>query len=100
MGVDGGQGGAPVLGHEARVEVVGRDVQLVVDRTPAQPGEPDLEVVGEDFEPSWALIFDPELTTTYPGGVSVLNGRHAQLAWASLVWVAASLERLDHDMVG
>jgi spermidine/putrescine-binding protein len=33
----------------------------------------DLSVVGEDFEPSWALAFDPELTASYPGGVSLLN---------------------------
>jgi len=33
----------------------------------------DLSVVGEDFDPSWALAFDPDLTASYPGGVSLLN---------------------------
>lgn len=33
----------------------------------------DISVVGEDFEPSWALVFDPDLTAGYPNGVSLLN---------------------------
>ena len=33
----------------------------------------NLSVVGEDFPRSWALLFDPELTAEFPGGVSVLN---------------------------
>lgn len=33
----------------------------------------DTAVVGADFEPSWALVFDPEATAAYPGGVSLLN---------------------------
>ena len=33
----------------------------------------NLSVVGEDFPRSWALLFDPELTADFPGGVSVLN---------------------------
>ena len=33
----------------------------------------NMALVGEDFTPSWALIFDPEVTARFPGGVSVLN---------------------------
>jgi spermidine/putrescine-binding protein len=33
----------------------------------------DMSIVGEDFEPSWALAFDPEMTAGYPNGVSLLN---------------------------
>lgn len=33
----------------------------------------DISVVGEDFDPSWALVFDPDQTAGYPNGVSLLN---------------------------
>jgi len=33
----------------------------------------NVSVVGEDFPRSWDLLFDPELTADFPGGVSVLN---------------------------
>jgi spermidine/putrescine-binding protein len=33
----------------------------------------DISVVGEDFEPSWALALDPDMTASYAGGVSLLN---------------------------
>lgn len=57
----------------------------------------NLEVVGEDFEPSWALIFDPELTSGYPGGVSVLNDPRETMG-AALLYLGYSLNdtNLDH----
>ncbi len=33
----------------------------------------NVSVVGDDFPRSWDLLFDPELTADFPGGVSVLN---------------------------
>jgi len=33
----------------------------------------NISVVGDDFPRSWDLLFDPELTAEFPGGVSVLN---------------------------
>jgi spermidine/putrescine-binding protein len=33
----------------------------------------NLDVVGEDYEPSWGLVFDPDLVSTYPGGITLLN---------------------------
>jgi len=50
----------------------------------------NLAVVGEDFTPSWALIFDPELTTTFPGGVSVLNDPRETMG-AALKYLGYSL---------
>jgi spermidine/putrescine-binding protein len=54
----------------------------------------NLEIVGEDFEPSWALIFDPELTTTFPGGVSVLNDPRETMG-AALKYLGYSLNDTD-----
>lgn len=56
----------------------------------------NLEVVGEDFEPSWALIFDPELTTTFPGGVSVLNDPREAMG-AALMYLGYTLNDTDLD---
>lgn len=50
----------------------------------------NLDVVGEDFEPSWALVFDPELTSTYPGGVSLLNDPRETMG-AALKYLGYSL---------
>ena len=47
-------------------------------------------LVGEDFDPSWALVFDPELTTTFPGGVSVLNDPRETMG-AALKYLGYSL---------
>jgi spermidine/putrescine-binding protein len=54
----------------------------------------NLEVVGADFEPSWALIFDPELTTGFPGGVSVLNDPRETMG-AALKYLGYSLNDTD-----
>ncbi len=50
----------------------------------------NLSVVGEDFEPSWALVFDPELTATFPGGVSMLNDPRETMG-AALKYLGYSL---------
>ncbi|HVR79087.1 MAG TPA: spermidine/putrescine ABC transporter substrate-binding protein [Acidimicrobiia bacterium] len=54
----------------------------------------NLSVVGEDFEPSWALLFDPELTSTFPGGVSVLNDPRETMG-AVLKYLGYSLNDTD-----
>ncbi len=51
-------------------------------------------IVGEDFDPSWALIFDPALTSTYPGGVSVLNDPRETMG-AALEYLGYSLNDVD-----
>jgi spermidine/putrescine-binding protein len=53
-------------------------------------------VVGEDFPRSWGLIFDPELTATYPSGVSVLNDPRETMG-AALKYLGYSLN--DTDLV-
>lgn len=53
-------------------------------------------LVGEDFTPSWALIFDPELTTTFPGGVSVLNDPREAMG-AALKYLGYSLNDTDEE---
>jgi spermidine/putrescine-binding protein len=57
----------------------------------------NLEVVGEDFDPSWALLFDPELTADFPGGVSVLNDPREAMG-AALKYLGYSLNdtELEH----
>lgn len=54
----------------------------------------NLEAVGADFDPSWALIFDPELTTGFPGGVSVLNDPREAMG-AALKYLGYSLNDTD-----
>jgi spermidine/putrescine-binding protein len=50
----------------------------------------NLSVVGEDFEPSWALVFDPDLTSGYAGGVSLLNDPRETMG-AALKYLGYSL---------
>lgn len=50
----------------------------------------DMSIVGEDFEPSWALVFDPDLASQYPGGVSLLNDPRETLG-AALKYLGYSL---------
>jgi spermidine/putrescine-binding protein len=52
------------------------------------------EMVGEDFEQSWSLLFDPELTATFPGGVSVLNDPREAMG-AALMFLGHSLNDTD-----
>ncbi len=50
----------------------------------------NLEAVGDNFTPSWALVFDPELTSQFPGGVSVLNDPRETMG-AALKYLGYSL---------
>lgn len=54
----------------------------------------NLEAVGDLFTPSWALIFDPELTSQFPGGVSVLNDPRETMG-AALEYLGYSLNDAD-----
>lgn len=54
----------------------------------------NLSVVGEDFEPSWALALDPELNADYPGGVSLLNDPRETIG-AALKYLGYSLNETD-----
>lgn len=51
-------------------------------------------LVGDDYPSSWALIFDPELTANYPGGVSVLNDPRETMG-AALEYLGYSLNDTD-----
>ncbi len=53
-------------------------------------------IVGEDFEPSWALIFDPNLTSGFAGGVSVLNDPRETMG-AALKYLGYSLNDTNID---
>lgn len=57
----------------------------------------NVSIVGEDFPRSWALLFDPELTTGFPGGVSVLNDPREAMG-AALKYLGYSLNdtELEH----
>jgi spermidine/putrescine-binding protein len=50
----------------------------------------NMDVVGEDFEPSWALVFDPELVAEYPGGISLLNDPRETMG-AALMYLGYSM---------
>jgi len=54
----------------------------------------NVSVVGEDFPRSWALLFDPERTETFPGGVSVLNDPRETMG-AALKYLGYSLNDTD-----
>jgi spermidine/putrescine-binding protein len=54
----------------------------------------NVSVVGEDFPRSWALLFDPELTEEFPGGVSVLNDPREAMG-AALKYLGYSLNDTD-----
>jgi spermidine/putrescine-binding protein len=54
----------------------------------------NVSVVGEDFPRSWALLFDPELTADFPGGVSVLNDPREAMG-AALKYLGYSLNDTD-----
>ena len=53
-------------------------------------------LVGEGFEASWALVFDPELTSQYPGGVSILNDPRETMG-AALMYLGYSLNDTDEE---
>jgi spermidine/putrescine-binding protein len=54
----------------------------------------NLDLVGDLFVPSWALIFDPDLTSQFPGGVSVLNDPRETMG-AALEYLGYSLNDTD-----
>jgi spermidine/putrescine-binding protein len=54
----------------------------------------NVSAVGEDFPRSWALLFDPELTADFPGGVSVLNDPREAMG-AALKYLGYSLNDTD-----
>ena len=56
----------------------------------------NLSVVGEDFEPSWALALDPDLTASYPGGVSLLNDPRETIG-AALKYLGYSLNETTEE---
>ncbi len=51
-------------------------------------------LVGTDFAPSWSLIFDPAVTSAFPGGVSVLNDPRETMG-AALEYLGYSLNDTD-----
>jgi spermidine/putrescine-binding protein len=57
----------------------------------------NLELVGDAFVPSWALVFDPELTANFDGGVSLLNDPRETMG-AALEYLGYSLNdvTLEH----
>ena len=57
----------------------------------------NLEAVGDTFRPSWALVFDPNLTQNFAGGVSVLNDPRETMG-AALEYLGYSLNdtTLEH----
>ena len=57
----------------------------------------NLEAVGDAFTPSWALVFDPNLTANFPGGVSLLNDPRETMG-AALEYLGYSLNdtSIDH----
>lgn len=50
----------------------------------------NMDVVGEDFEATWGLVFDPDLIAEYPGGVSLLNDPRETMG-AALKYLGYSL---------
>ncbi len=57
----------------------------------------NLDLVGDAFTPSWALVFDPALTANFAGGVSLLNDPRETMG-AALEYLGYSLNdtTLDH----
>jgi len=54
----------------------------------------NLSVVGDDFVPSWALVFDPTLTSGFAGGVSLLDDPRETMG-AALKYLGYSLNDTD-----
>jgi spermidine/putrescine-binding protein len=57
----------------------------------------NIGAIGADVPISWALLFDPELTKDFPGGVSVLNDPRETMG-AALMYLGYSLNdaNIDH----
>jgi len=56
----------------------------------------NLELVGDYYTPSWALVFDPNLTQHFAGGVSVLNDPRETMG-AALEYLGYSLNDTNRD---
>jgi spermidine/putrescine-binding protein len=56
----------------------------------------NLSEVGEDYEQSWALLFDPDLTSGFRGGVSVLDDPRETMG-AALKYLGYSLNETSLD---
>lgn len=54
----------------------------------------DTAMVGTDFEPSWALVFDPAVAGRFPAGVSLLNDPRETMG-AALKYLGYSLNDTD-----
>lgn len=54
----------------------------------------NLEAVGDAFVESWALVFDPEITRNFPGGVSLLDDPRETMG-AALKYLGYSLNDTD-----
>jgi len=54
----------------------------------------NLDLVGDAFTPSWALVFDPELTKNFAGGVSLLNDPRETMG-AALEYLGYSLNDVE-----
>lgn len=56
----------------------------------------DTEVVGTGYEPTWGLIFDPEMADDFSGRISLLNDPRETLG-AALRYLGHSLNTTDAD---
>ncbi len=56
----------------------------------------NISIVGEDFEPSWGLVFDTSLTDNYAGGVSLLNDPRETMG-AALKYLGYSLNSTSEE---
>ncbi len=54
----------------------------------------NLDVVGDDVEPTWALVFDPELASRYSGQISLLNDPRETMG-AALMYLGHSINDVD-----
>ena len=57
----------------------------------------NLELVGDLFVDSWAMVFDPEIASQLPGGISLLNDPRETMG-AALYWLGYSINdtNLEH----
>lgn len=56
----------------------------------------DLRVVGEDVEPTWGLVFDPELASQWSGRISLLDDPRETMA-AALYYLGYSPNTTNED---
>ncbi|HSJ28054.1 MAG TPA: spermidine/putrescine ABC transporter substrate-binding protein [Acidimicrobiia bacterium] len=56
----------------------------------------NLAAVGDGFVESWAIVFDPELTANFPGGVSLLDDPRETMG-AALKYLGYSLNEANID---